>query len=210
MTLLIPIDRAAVSYQPNDLKSVRRAARPRFPLIAFLGELVDLRSTFRDAVRFKFVSLGEKRSSSWRHWGIKSNGRWSRQGSAAPPIAWLRWPARCENGRHSLHSRELQPGRLRSVRQRSRQGGATNGVLDRKAVSIKSRQLSRFRPRRERQIPQGIWVHYMAMAEHGTLESIATRRAPTSYTGDAPFAEAVHNRFRNGFFLHREADAPHA
>jgi hypothetical protein len=60
MTLLIPIDRAAVSYQPNDLKSVRRATRPRFPLSAFLGELVDLRSTFRDAVRFKFVSLGRE------------------------------------------------------------------------------------------------------------------------------------------------------
>jgi hypothetical protein len=102
MTLLIPIDRAAVSYQPNDLKSVRRAARPRFPLIAFLGELVDLRSTFRDAVRFKFISLGRKALFSWRHWGIKSNGEWSRQGSAAPPNAWLRWPASCENGRHPL------------------------------------------------------------------------------------------------------------
>jgi hypothetical protein len=72
MTLLIPIDSAAVSYQPNDLKSVRRAVRTRFPLSAFFGELVDLRSTFRDAMRFKFVSLEQKRSFSRRHWGIKS------------------------------------------------------------------------------------------------------------------------------------------
>ena len=154
MTLLIPIDRAAVSYQPNDLKSVRRAARPRFPLIAFLGELVDLRSTFRDAVRFKFISLGRKALFSWRHWGIKSNGEWSRQGSAAPPNAWLRWPASCENGRHPWHSGEVQPGRLsRSDRPRSRHGGTTIGVMDRKAVTI-NRGSSRSTSRMEPQMPQ--------------------------------------------------------
>jgi hypothetical protein len=60
---LMPMDTAAFSYQPNDLKSVRRAVRKRFLLDIFLvRELIDLRRTFRDTLRFTFVSLGQKRS----------------------------------------------------------------------------------------------------------------------------------------------------
>jgi hypothetical protein len=73
---LIPTERAAFSYQPNDLKSVCRGVRRRFLFDAVLGrEPTDLVSTFRDAFRFKLVSLGEKRSFLWRHWGIKSIAR---------------------------------------------------------------------------------------------------------------------------------------
>jgi hypothetical protein len=65
---LIATDRAAFSYQPKDLKSVSRAVRKRFLLATFLGrEPFDFPSTFRDTFLFKFVSLGEKRSFSWRH-----------------------------------------------------------------------------------------------------------------------------------------------
>jgi hypothetical protein len=67
---LIPIDRAAFSYQPKDLKSVRR---DRFLLDTLVRrEPTDLPSIFRDTLRFTFVSLGRKRSFSWRHWDIKS------------------------------------------------------------------------------------------------------------------------------------------
>ena len=60
---LMPTDKAAFSYQPKDLKSARRAVRKRFLLDIFLvRELIDLRRTFRDALRFTFVSLGQKRS----------------------------------------------------------------------------------------------------------------------------------------------------
>lgn len=62
---LIPIDRAAFSYQPKDLKSVRRAVRDRFLLDTVLGR--NFPPTFRDTLRFTFVSLGRKRSFSWRH-----------------------------------------------------------------------------------------------------------------------------------------------
>jgi hypothetical protein len=67
---LIPIDRAAFSYQTEDLKSLRRAVRNRFPLDTFFRR--DLPSSLRDTLWFKFVSLGEKRSFSWRHRRIKS------------------------------------------------------------------------------------------------------------------------------------------
>jgi hypothetical protein len=47
---------------------VSRALRKRFVLDTFLGrEPFDFPSTFRDTFLFKFVSLGEKRSFSWRH-----------------------------------------------------------------------------------------------------------------------------------------------
>jgi hypothetical protein len=73
---LIPTERAAFSYQPKDLKSVCRVVRKRFLFDVFLGrEPTDLVSTFRDAFRFKLVSLGEKRSFLWRHCGIKSTER---------------------------------------------------------------------------------------------------------------------------------------
>jgi hypothetical protein len=65
---LIPIDRAAFSYHPKDLKSVRRAVRDRFLLATVLGRgPTDFTPTFRDTLRFTFVSLGRKRSFSWRH-----------------------------------------------------------------------------------------------------------------------------------------------
>jgi hypothetical protein len=58
---MIPTDRAAFSYQPKDLKPFCRAVRKRFPLGTFFGrESIDLPSTFRDAFRVKFVSLGRK------------------------------------------------------------------------------------------------------------------------------------------------------
>jgi hypothetical protein len=59
---LMPTDRAAFSYQPNDRKSVRLAGlRPeRFSLVTLLvWELTDLRSTLRDTFWFKILSLGE-------------------------------------------------------------------------------------------------------------------------------------------------------
>ena len=72
---LIPIERAAFSYQPKDLKSARRALRDRFLLDTLVRrEPTNLPSTFRDTLRFTFVSLGRKRSFSWRHRGIKSMG----------------------------------------------------------------------------------------------------------------------------------------
>ncbi len=58
---LIPTERAAFSYQPKDLKSVCRGVRRRFLFDPFLGrEAIDLLSTFRDAFRFKLVSLWRK------------------------------------------------------------------------------------------------------------------------------------------------------
>jgi hypothetical protein len=58
---LIPTERAAFSYQPKDLKSVCRGVRRRFLFDPFLGrEAIDLDSTFRDAFRFKLVSLWRK------------------------------------------------------------------------------------------------------------------------------------------------------
>jgi hypothetical protein len=72
---LIPIERAAFSYQPKDLKSARRALRDRFLLDTLVRrEPTNLPSTFRDTLRFTFVSLGRKRSFSWRHRDIKSMG----------------------------------------------------------------------------------------------------------------------------------------
>src|SRR5258707_11189039 len=72
---LIPIERAAFSYQPKDLKSARRALRDRFLLDTLVRrEPTNLPSTFRDTLRFTFVSLGRKRSFSWRHRDIKSTG----------------------------------------------------------------------------------------------------------------------------------------
>jgi hypothetical protein len=70
---LIPIERAAFSYQPKDLKSARRARRDRFFLdILVRREPANLLSTFRDTLRFTFISLGRKRSFSRRHRDIKS------------------------------------------------------------------------------------------------------------------------------------------
>lgn len=56
---LIPIDPAAFSYQPNDLKSVCRTARRRFLLDTFLGrEISNLPATsFRDSLRFTSDSV---------------------------------------------------------------------------------------------------------------------------------------------------------
>src|SRR5438552_9899922 len=59
----------------EDLKSARRALRDRFLLDTLVRrEPTNLPSTFRDTLRFTFVSLGRKRSFSWRHRGIKSMG----------------------------------------------------------------------------------------------------------------------------------------
>jgi hypothetical protein len=74
---LIPIDRAAFSYQPKDLKSVRRAVRDRFLLDTVLGR--DFPPTFRDTLRFTFVSLWAKALflvAPLRH---QINGGFSRQ-----------------------------------------------------------------------------------------------------------------------------------
>jgi hypothetical protein len=61
--------------------------RKRFLLDIFLvRELIDLRWTFRDTLRFTFVSLGQKTVSLGRLRVIKSNGGLLRQvdGSASP------------------------------------------------------------------------------------------------------------------------------
>ena len=60
---LIPIDRAAFSYQSeDDFKFLSRAIRcKRVRFVAFVErERVDLPSTCRETVRFKFRLLGRK------------------------------------------------------------------------------------------------------------------------------------------------------
>jgi hypothetical protein len=77
---LIPTDRAAFSYQPNDLKSVCRAVRTRFLLAEFLGrEPTDLPWTFRDTLRLTFVSLGRKTLFLVARLRHQINGEGSRQ-----------------------------------------------------------------------------------------------------------------------------------
>src|SRR5260370_26229869 len=77
---LIPIERAAFSYQPNDLKSARRALRDRFLLDTLVRrEPTNLPSTLHDTLRFTFVSLRRKRSFSWPQPIHQINGAFFRQ-----------------------------------------------------------------------------------------------------------------------------------
>ena len=56
---LIPIDKAAFSYQPEDLEFSRAIRRKRFCFVFVERERIDLPSTFREMLRFKFVSLAK-------------------------------------------------------------------------------------------------------------------------------------------------------
>jgi hypothetical protein len=96
---LIPIARAAFSYQPKDLKSVRRTLRNRFPLGKFFRR--DLLSTLRDTLRFTIRLPGREALflvAPWRH---QINGGSSRQGKRINPRwrnAWRRAPRAAEQG----------------------------------------------------------------------------------------------------------------
>src|SRR5262249_60358577 len=96
---LIPIARAAFSYQPKDLKFVRRTLRNRFPLGRCFRR--DLLSTLRDTLRFTFRLPGREALflvAPWRH---QINGGSSRQGKRINPRwrnAWQRAPRAAEQG----------------------------------------------------------------------------------------------------------------
>jgi len=79
---LIPIDKAAFSYQPKDLKSVRRAVRNRLPLETFLGR--DLPSTLRDTVWLKLLSLGDQPLFS--RGAIEASNQWRMVASSETEI----------------------------------------------------------------------------------------------------------------------------
>src|SRR5262249_12158816 len=77
---LIPIARAAFSYQPKDLKFVRRTLRNRFPLGRCFRR--DLLSTLRDTLRFTIHLPGREALFLLAPWRHQINGGSSRQGNA--------------------------------------------------------------------------------------------------------------------------------
>src|SRR5262249_36349407 len=96
---LIPIARAAFSYQPNDLKFVRRTLRNRFPLGRCFRR--DLLSTLRDTLRFTIRLPGREALFLLAPWRHQINGGWSRQGKRINPRrrnAWRRAPRAAGQG----------------------------------------------------------------------------------------------------------------